>query len=180
MSHSCALCPFPGDTCEYSTGILPWHFDHLLWVMESMLVSFPVPTTTHARKLRAWGHWCRFLVLQAQQSCDYLPIGLYWDHVTICIDSYWITWWCARPRKHFNVPKPAFPRRGWDLGMKLKAHVHVVGAMLQGCVVYIMIFWKFSIIIVAVTLGTAGLQKMKGVSLHFLAVSFYNNGELHL
>ena len=31
-----------------------------------------VPTLHHARKERVWGHWCRFLVLQAQQSCDYL------------------------------------------------------------------------------------------------------------
>ena len=139
MSHSCALCPFPGDTCEYSTGILPWHFDHLLWVMGSMLVSFPVPTTTttHARKLRAWGHWCRFLVLQAQQSCDYLPVGLYWDHMTICIDSYWITWWCARPRKHFNVPKPAFPLQRVGSGNETKSTCACGGGHVAGvCCLY--------------------------------------------
>ena len=38
------------------------------------LVSFP-DSTTHAHEERVWGHWSRFLVLvilQAQQSCDYL------------------------------------------------------------------------------------------------------------
>ena len=34
------------------------------------LVSFPDPTM-HARK-GSGGHWHQFLVLQAQQSCDYL------------------------------------------------------------------------------------------------------------
>ena len=31
-----------------------------------------VPRPHHAREERVWGHWCRFLVLQTQQSCDYL------------------------------------------------------------------------------------------------------------
>ena len=33
---------------------------------------------------RVQGHWCQFLVLQAQLSCDYL---LYWYHVTTCMGS---------------------------------------------------------------------------------------------
>ena len=31
-----------------------------------------VPRPHHAREERVWWHWRRFLVLQAQQSCDYL------------------------------------------------------------------------------------------------------------
>ena len=31
-----------------------------------------VPKPHHAREERIWGHWCQFLVLQAQQSYNYL------------------------------------------------------------------------------------------------------------
>ena len=40
------------------------------------------------------------------------------NHVIICIGIRVVTWWCARPRKCSNVPRP-FPSWGWDLGTRL-------------------------------------------------------------
>ena len=64
-----------------------------------LLVSSPDPTPK--RRIWVWGHWCRFLVLQAQQSCDYLHRFVL-EHVQSRDGAH-------DQEKASNVPRP-FPR----------------------------------------------------------------------
>ena len=48
-----------------------------------MLGDSLVPRPYHAREERVWRHWHRFLVLQAQQSCDCLHRFVL-EHVQSC------------------------------------------------------------------------------------------------
>ena len=57
-----------------------WPFPSIVHGNDSL-----VPRPHHACEERVWGHWCWF-----------------------CTGACVIMWWCARPRKRFNVPRP-FP-----------------------------------------------------------------------
>ena len=82
-----------------------------------------VPRPHHACEERVWGHWHRILVLQAQQSRDYLCRfilgscdhlhGAVLDHVMV-----------HKTKKMLQCPQTLFPRGGWGLGTRLYLYRH--------------------------------------------------------
>ena len=69
-----------------------------------------IPRSHHTHDERVWGHWCWFLVLQAQQSCDYLH-RLYWStcsHVMV-----------RTTKKRLPCPQTLYSRAWWGLGTRL-------------------------------------------------------------
>jgi hypothetical protein len=46
--------------------------------------------------------------------------AIMWLFALVCIGARAVTWWCARLRKCFNVPRP-FPSWEWGLGTRLPA-----------------------------------------------------------
>ena len=75
-----------------------------------MWTSSLVPRPNHVREERVWRHLSRLLVLQAQQSCDYLHIFVL-THVMV-----------RRTKKTLQCPQSLFPSLRWGLGTRLSGH----------------------------------------------------------
>ena len=75
-----------------------------------MRTSSLVPRPNHLCEERVWRHLSRFLVLQAQQSCDYLHIFVL-THVMV-----------RRTKKTLQCPQSLFPSLRWGLGTRLSGH----------------------------------------------------------